>query len=293
MWYDLALQIGSDYDHPVATGRHVLRIAPLPITGRQRIERQTIAIEPKPDSRRSFTPFFGGEATGFTIRHPHQKLLVRLDARIEITPVAWRDSESIAVEDMDAALAHLASVTPLAPHHFLQASPRLPAPGAPLRDYARQSLQPGRSVFAVAEELMQRIHDDFTYDAKATTVDTSAETAFRIRRGVCQDFTHVMIQALRSLAIPAGYVSGYLRTLPPAGKARLVGADAMHAWAMAWCGPGSGWIEFDPTNRMLASDDHIVAGYGRDYADIAPLAGTVKGHGNQSGFQRVDINTAD
>lgn len=291
MLYDLALHIGSDYAHPVATGRHVLRIAPLAIPGRQGVERQTITIEPNPESRRTYQGFFGSETTGFAIRHAHQKLLVQLHARVNVTTVAWKKAEAIHMGDMPEALGGLASVDALSPHHFLRESPRLPQAGALLRDYARENLQPDRTIFEIAEDLMRRIHRDFKYDTKATTVDTPADTAFRLRRGVCQDFTHVMIQALRSLGIPAGYVSGYLRTLPPAGKPKLVGADAMHAWAMAWCGPQAGWIEFDPTNRMLASDDHIVAGYGRDYADIAPLAGTVKGHGNQSGFQRVDINT--
>ena len=291
MRYDLTLRIGSDYAHPVATGRHVLRIAPIPIDGRQVVERQTITITPSPESRRSFKDFFGGETTGFAIRHAHQRLLVDLNARVTVTAMDWDREAAIPPAALPAALAAVTSVAPLSPHHFLLDSPRLPKAGSGLAAYARESLRPERSLFDIAEDLMTRIHADFRYDAKATTVDTPAEDAFRLKRGVCQDFTHVMILALRTLGIPAGYVSGYLRTLPPAGKPKLVGADAMHAWAMAWCGPDAGWIEFDPTNRMLASDDHIVAGYGRDYSDIAPLAGTVKGNGHQSGFQRVDINT--
>lgn len=293
MLYDLSLHIGSNYAHPVATGRHVLRIAPLPIPGRQDVERQAITIDPEPDSRHLFRGFFGGEATGFAIRHPHQKLEATLSARVHVTVAPWKGDQALAMSAMPTALAGIASVAPLAPHHFLHESPRLPKAGAALGGYARDSLTPGANAFEIAQDLMLRINGDFKYDSKATNVDTPAETAFHMRRGVCQDFTHVMIMALRALGIPAGYVSGYLRTLPPEGKAKLVGADAMHAWVMAWCGPESGWIEFDPTNRMLASEDHIVVGHGRDYADIAPLTGTVKGHGHQSTFQRVDINVVE
>lgn len=289
MLYDLSLEIGSDYAHPVASGRHVLRIAPLEMATRQMVLRQTVDIEPAPESRRDFIGFFGSAATGFSIRYPHQKLCVTLSAQVRVTAPAWRGDLAIALDDVGQALASIRSVSPFSPHQFSGASPRVPGGNTAVRDYARQSLDKGPSVFEIAYDLMTRIHADFTYDTKATTVDTPPERAFQLRRGVCQDFTHVMIMGLRAIGIPAGYVSGYLRTLPPEGGAKLVGADAMHAWVSVWCGPSCGFIEFDPTNRMLASDDHIVAGYGRDYSDIAPLAGTVKSHGEQTVFQRVDI----
>lgn len=293
MRYDLSLDIGSDYAHPVANGRHVLRIVPAELSGRQHLEAVSLTIAPEPESRRDFTGFFGGAATGFAIRHPHPALHVRLKARVEVHAPKWHSERAILLQNMTGALAAIRSVAPDMPHHFLAASPRLPRVDEAIHAYARESLDAGPDVFSIARSLMNRIHADFRYDAKATTVDTPAEQAFALKRGVCQDFTHIMIAGLRSLGIPAGYVSGYLRTLPPPGKPKLVGADAMHAWARAWCGPDAGWIEFDPTNRMLASDDHIVAGHGRDYADIAPLAGTVKAYGAQDGYQRVDIALAD
>ncbi|MBB4063050.1 transglutaminase family protein [Gellertiella hungarica] len=290
MLYDLALDIGSDYAHPVATGRHVLRVMPLVLPGRQNVERAALSIDPQPESRRDFTTFFGGEASGFVIRHPHQRLEARLRARVEVTAPAWQTGRTLAKAALPAALEAIASVAPDSPHHFTGPSPRLPPAGDAIRSYARESEGAGPEIHDIAFSLMRRIHRDFRYDGKATTVDTTAEEAFRLKRGVCQDFTHVMIAALRVLGIPAGYVSGYLRTLPPPGKPRLVGADAMHAWVRVWCGPQAGFIEYDPTNDMLAGEDHIVAGFGRDYADIAPLAGTLKGLGGQSGFQRVDIS---
>lgn len=293
MLYDLKLHIGSVYDHPVATGRHALRVAPLEIQGRQRVLGHSLDIDPKPDSQRSFESFFGGETTGFVIRHPHNALDIRLHARVDVTAPTWREEKSMPLARLRDMLGNIRSVDPASPCHFLEPSPRLPGADAAMAAYARESLVSGVTTASIARDLMRRIHRDFTYDAKATTVDTTAIDAFRLRRGVCQDFTHVMISCLRALGIPSGYVSGYLRTLPPAGKPRLVGADAMHAWVCAWCGPECGWVEYDPTNDMLASSDHIVACHGRDYADIAPLAGTVKGHGGQDGFQKVDISVAD
>jgi transglutaminase-like putative cysteine protease len=133
------------------------------------------------------------------------------------------------------------------------------------------------------------IHRDFAYDRKATRVDTLATEAFALKRGVCQDFAHVMIAGLRGVGIPAGYVSGFLRTIPPKGKPRLEGADAMHAWVRAWCGQGAGWLEFDPTNAMAAGPDHIVIGYGRDYADISPIVGMLKTSGGHEATQSVDV----
>ncbi len=148
-------------------------------------------------------------------------------------------------------------------------------------------------MWAIARDLCTRINNDFTYDGEATTVATRARDAFELRRGVCQDFTHVMIAGLRGLGIPAGYVSGFLRTIPPAGKERLEGADAMHAWVKVWCGREAGWIEFDPTNDMLASNDHIVVGYGRDYSDVAPIVGVLKTTGGQEAEQSVDVIPVD
>lgn len=292
MLYDIKLQIGSTYDHPVATGRHVLRVSPMKIAGRQTLRDLRIEIDPAPESRRTFLSYFGAENLSFAIRHPHEALSVTLGARVEVTTPQWLIERSASREALREALVGLAEVGPGSPHHVMGPSPRLPPAGAAIADYTRESVGQGRTVAEIALDLMRRIKDDFVYDPAATSVDTSAADAFALRRGVCQDFTHIMISGLRALAIPAAYVSGYLRTLPPPGKPKLVGADAMHAWVRAWCGPGCGWIEFDPTNAMLAGADHIVAGLGRDYADVAPLAGTFKGHGGQKGFQRVDIGVA-
>ena len=153
---------------------------------------------------------------------------------------------------------------------------------------SRESFPPGRPILAGAVEVMKRIKADFTYELGATTVTTTPSMSFALRRGVCQDFAHIMISGLRGLGLPAAYVSGYLRTVPRSGAARLEGADAMHAWVMVWCGD-AGWWGLDPTNALIASDDHVVLAVGRDYADVAPIGGVMLGSGQQRLNTAVDV----
>ena len=189
---------------------------------------------------------------------------------------------------MPEELAEYWSAEPGSPHHFLGASPRL-GEVPEIAAYAHKDLKSGLTVHQIAEKICARIHADFKYDSSATTVDTTPAEAFALKRGVCQDFAHVMIIALRSLGIPAGYVSGFLRTIPPPGKERLEGADAMHAWVRIWCGETMGWIELDPTNNIAVSSDHVVVAYGRDYSDVAPVIGVLKSYGTHQTAQSVDV----
>ena len=147
----------------------------------------------------------------------------------------------------------------------------------------------GRPIIEAAAALMTRMRSDFTYDAEATTVSTPIGEAFTARRGVCQDFTHIMISGLRGLGLPAAYVSGYLRTVPPPGRPRLEGCDATHAWVLLWCGEERGWIGFDPTNAILVRHDHITLAIGRDYADVAPIDGVMLAPGEQALKVEVDV----
>ena len=176
----------------------------------------------------------------------------------------------------------------MGPAGYVYASPLAPQSAAIAR-WAAPHLPEGAGVLAAGEALMRAIHEAFTYDGKATEADTTPDEAFAQKRGVCQDFAHVMIVAARAHGIPAAYVSGYLRTLPPPGKARLVGADATHAWVNLWCGPALGWIGFDPTNACLARTDHIFTAMGRDYADVAPIDGVFRGGGSQAMTVAVDV----
>jgi transglutaminase-like putative cysteine protease len=144
-------------------------------------------------------------------------------------------------------------------------------------------------VLDAAVELMARIHADFVYDPEATDVSTPLDEMFAKRHGVCQDFAHWMIAGLRSLGIPAAYVSGYLRTRPPAGRQRLVGADATHAWVSVWCGEGQGWIDLDPTNALIVGEDHVRLAFGRDYADVAPVDGVIMASAGHTLRVAVDV----
>jgi transglutaminase-like putative cysteine protease len=194
--------------------------------------------------------------------------------------MAWE-----AVRDQAFASA---SLGPQSPAHFLPPSRFVPR-FQPAADYAAQSFLPGHPVLEAAIDLMQRMRKDFTYDPKATIVSTPLSEAFEKKSGVCQDFAHIMIAGLRGIGLPAAYVSGYIRTIPPPGKPRLEGADAMHAWVALWCGEAAGFIGLDPTNCMLIGNDHIGLARGRDYADISPVAGIILGASDQEIEVMVDV----
>jgi transglutaminase-like putative cysteine protease len=157
-----------------------------------------------------------------------------------------------------------------------------------LAAYARESFPAGRPLLAAVLDLTRRIHQDFRFDKTATEVATPVQTFFEKRRGVCQDFAHLQIGCLRSLGLPSRYVSGYLRTLPPPGRPRLVGADASHAWCAAWC-PVAGWVDFDPTNNCVPSDGHITVAWGRDYSDVSPIYGVLLGGARHKLQVAVDV----
>lgn len=288
MLYDITLRISYLYDVPASGAHHILRVLPLTIGDRQRLVAGSVDISPKPDESRSFSDFFAHPTTYLQLRAPHQRLDIRMQARVAVQAPSPTADLSPMLGMLAGELAEYWSIDPDSPHHFLGPSPRLEE--APeIAAYAREHLVAGHTVRQIAETLCTRIHDDFTYDSEATTVDTTPKEAFALKHGVCQDFSHVMIVALRSLGIPAGYVSGFLRTIPPAGKERLEGADAMHAWVRIWCGGTTGWIELDPTNDMAAGADHVVVACGRDYADVAPLVGVLKSYGSHQTEQAVDV----
>ncbi|NLS05447.1 transglutaminase family protein [Rhizobium sp. P32RR-XVIII] len=286
--YDLTLHMGYTYDTPASGARHIMRLMPLSLPDRQRLVAGSITISPTPDEQSHFTDFFRHPATSFRLRLPHDSLDIRMQARVQVDSHSIAADFSPALPDLPQEIAGVWSLQPESPHHFLGNSPRLIDTRA-ISDYARSCARPGLTVLQIANALCTGINRDFTYDPEATTVDSTPLEAFELRRGVCQDFTHVMIVALRSLGIPAGYVSGFLRTIPPPGKERLEGADAMHAWVRVWCGATLGWIELDPTNDMPAGTDHIVVAYGRDYSDVAPVIGVLKSSGNHRSVQAVDV----
>jgi len=288
MLYDIRLRLQYDYDALVQGGRHLIRIAPVSIPKVQRVIAAGLAFEPKPRRQSTFSDFFGNSVTTIAYDSPHDHLDIRLTARVQVEDIHPPADLSPARTALKNDIDRVWSVGADSPQHFLSASPR--APIVPdITTYAQAAVAPTQSVQSAAMALCLAIHRDFEYDPKATDVETKPEEAFALRKGVCQDFAHVMIAGLRGVGIPAGYVSGFLRTNPPAGKPRLEGADAMHAWVRVWCGQHAGWIEFDPTNAMIAGPDHISIGHGRDYADISPIVGVLKTHGSHEARQSVDV----
>lgn len=292
MLYDIKLTIDYAFQAPAAGARQILHAMPLTIEGRQRLIAGSIDIDPKPAMRGDRVDFFGNQLTELAFIEPHSEITIALKARVEVTGGTEPPSGTVDVAALVKALEAETDLGPRSPLHFLAASPYA-KPDVSIAEWALSHALPGRQCGDIVADLGLALHREMRFDAEATTVDTPAAEAFAARHGVCQDFTHIMIIALRSLGIPSGYVSGYLRTLPPPGQERLEGADAMHAWVSAWCGPGFGWVEYDPTNAVFAGTDHIVVAYGRDYSDVAPVRGAMRTAGGQTSNQSVDVAPVD
>lgn len=288
MEYDIRLILTHSYHLPAGNGRHVVRVVPRALGQRQRLKLSMLTITPPPSEQFDSVDFFGNQTTTFVHAEPHSKMVITMACRVEIGPPAALPEAALSAAQLAGELADLRDLGPQSPMHFLGPSPRLVA-DSEIADFARGLRRDGDSVAATVMRLGEALHGIMTFDATATTVDSDPVDAFRLKRGVCQDYSHIMILALRALNIPAGYVSGYLRTLPPKGGTRLEGADAMHAWVKAWCGAALGWVEYDPTNRCVVGTDHIVVGYGRDYADVSPDIGHLRSAGNQTTAQSVDV----
>jgi transglutaminase-like putative cysteine protease len=288
MLYDISMKIGYEYEVAASGARHVVRVLPLTLDNGQRLIAGTVSFDPMPDERTDFVDFFRNPAAAINFRKPHEKLEIRLQARVQVDVPSLQADFSPVLPKLVDEIWDRWTVDADSPHHFTSDSPRL-AHSADISAWAKAIVKPDMSVREVATAFCARIHSEFKYLPGATKVDTSAGEAFKLKKGVCQDFAHIMIVALRSVGVPAGYVSGFLRTLPPPGKERLEGADAMHAWVRVWCGRATGWMEWDPTNNILAGGDHIRVGFGRDYADVAPVIGILKSYGSHKTLQAVDV----
>lgn len=288
MLYDIQLTLSHKYAQPAGNSRHLLRVLPQSLTGRQTLVSHEVEALPLPEFRQDRTDFFGTALISVTQAEPHLEMIVTMACRVEMAPPRLWSDRSQHLPTLREQVNACRDLGPMAPVHFLGPSYRL-APNTDIAAFAHDVTRSGETAAETTIRLGEALHSAMSFDSKATTVDTTAPEAFAQRRGVCQDFTHIMIIGLQSLGIPAGYVSGYLRTLPPPGSARLVGVDAMHAWVRAWCGPDMGWVEYDPTNATLVGADHIVVGYGRDYADVSPILGQIRSSGAPVAKQMVDV----
>ena len=275
MTYRIAHRTTYSYKHPVSVGTHVACLTPRSMP-QHHCARTVLRIHPPPVTRSERVDYFGNRLSLFTVEGPHKRLVVeaRSEVSIEARAVSWPD-HSASWEEVARAIGQEQTPENLEAFQFVFESPRIRA-NAEFGAYAAQSFTPGRPFAEALLDLTARIHKDFRFDAKATDVRTPTEEVFRKRRGVCQDFAHLQIACLRSLRLAARYTSGYLRTYPPPGRPRLVGADASHAWVSAYC-PGSGWLDVDPTNNLVPSDGHVTLGWGRDYGDVSPLRGLIVG----------------
>jgi transglutaminase-like putative cysteine protease len=291
MIYDIKLNIHYTYSAAAAGGRQLLRIMPLDVAGRQKVISATVTITPHPVEQRRWADFFGNTTVECALRGAHDTVDLTLMARVDRADNAPEPGPSVPLEQLPAVLKTCRDIGPASPLHFTSASnriPELPQIAAYARD-TLSTLPPHSSVAQAVMAIGAALHRDIRFDARATTVDTPLAEAFANRRGVCQDMSHIMIAVLRSLGIPAGYASGFLRTSPPPGRPRLEGADAMHAWVCAWCGPQAGWLDYDPTNNCVAGPNHIEVARGRDYADVSPVKGMLRVAGAQTSRQSVDV----
>jgi transglutaminase-like putative cysteine protease len=249
----------------------------------------TVEIRPRPAERTVRRDFFGTHTESVLIEAPHRSLRIDSRSRVSVSRRApARDTPGPAWQEVRNMAFEADSLGPSSPIGYVFASPLVPVE-LPVTAYAASSFAPGRGILAGAVDLMHRIRTEFKYDPKATVISTPLDEVFEKRHGVCQDFAHVMIAGLRGLGLPAAYVSGYLRTIPPPGKPRLQGADATHAWVSLWCGEDIGWVGLDPTNDLLVENDHIVLAVGRDFSDVSPVDGIIVGSRKQKLGVAVDV----
>ena len=288
MIYDIRHVTTYSYESQVSFARCSLRLEPRSGDG-QRLISHAVEIRPRPVERTVRHDFFRTHTESVLIEAPHRSLRIDSRSRVSVLRRAPdRAAPSPAWESVRDVAFEATSLGPASPIGYVFASPLVPVQ-QPVTLYAALSFPPGRGILAGAVDLMHRIRAGFKYDPKATVISTPLDEVFEKRHGVCQDFAHVMIAGLRGLGLPAAYVSGYLRTIPPPGKPRLQGADATHAWVSLWCGEEIGWIGFDPTNDILVENDHIVLAVGRDFSDVSPVDGIIVGSRRQKLAVAVDV----
>lgn len=271
-----------EYAPPVETAKHMAHLRPREMPGQELVSHR-LAVTPQPAGQSDAVDVYGNSRAFFSLQSPHDELVVLAHSVVRTraqqppdeahTPVPW--------ERVRDRFRYHAGAAWDAASEFVFASPYVPRHEDFLA-YARPSFAPGTALLAGAADLMRRIHADFTYESDSTDVHTPAVDALAQRKGVCQDFAHIMIACLRALGLPARYVSGYLLTAPAPGQPRLVGSDASHAWASVYL-PDAGWCDFDPTNDRSGwgspGEDYVTLAIGRDYSDVSPVRGVLHGGG--------------
>ena len=284
----VAHETAYEYAARVDLAYHIAYLRPAQ-TDYQQVETFALDIDPAPSHRSTGRDAYGNQRDAFALDGPHEELRVHAASSVRVTTRfdGLNPATSPLWSEVREDLEYHAGAVFQPETEFVFASPfvpRLPQ----LRDYAASSFPAAQPLLVGALDLMRRIHADFTYDTESTEVSTPLAVAFTQRRGVCQDYAHVAMGGLRALGLPAAYVSGYLLSTPPAGQPRLIGADASHAWVRVWC-PVNGWIEFDPTNDCLVGSGHVTLAIGRDYGDVTPVRGVIRGGGKHALAVRVSV----
>jgi transglutaminase-like putative cysteine protease len=275
------------YRSSVVHAHHLAHMRPRTLP-HQRVTRCEITTHPSSIAASHHLDYFGNHVDSFEVFGTHDTLKVTATSDVELEPNPISESLTLLDTSWENVVNKLETDHgQLAVQAFRLASPVV-RPFPSLRDYAVRTFAPGKPLIAAVLELNQRIHEEFKYDTAATDESTPLALFLEEKRGVCQDFAHLAVGCLRSLGLAARYVSGYLETVPPPGRERLIGADASHAWASAYV-PDLGWLDFDPTNNVLPSDRHITIGWGRDFSDVSPLKGVVLGGASHSVSVGVDV----
>lgn len=288
MLYQVRHETRFRYAFPVSFARCNLRLKPVEWAG-QTLEDYKLELSSSARATGTRPIGYLGNVTRIVMERPSRELTIESRFRIRIDrPRPEPRSDDPTIGEICAAARTTLDLSVESPANYIYPSLSIPLSSS-ITAWCSEHLDTRRGVVEAGLALATRIHDRFVYDGSATTVDTTPEEAFEKRHGVCQDFAQIMIAGLRGAGLPAGYVSGYLRTVPPPGKPRLVGADATHAWVVIWCGPQRGWIGFDPTNACLVGSDHIITAMGRDYADVAPIDGVFTGQEGQKIDVSVDV----
>jgi len=299
------------YGLPVDIGLHIARLSPVDGARQKLIEHQ-IDVSPDPTWAVAFTDHFGNGMHHFSIETPHEELVVTQRTLVDIVAQPWADlPDGPAWETVRDGMCNDGFAAYPEPAEFIYASPLVPLDAAATA-YAQEVFTPGKPLVAAVFELTKRIKAEFKYAPGTTTISTAVEEIMEKRRGVCQDFAHIMIAGLRGLGLSARYVSGYLKTYAAAkpedeapedsnpapapeedAATPLVGSDASHAWVSVWCGPEIGWLDFDPTNALAVADEHIAVAYGRDFSDVTPLRGIIMGGGSHALSVGVKVEHID
>lgn len=287
MKYRIVHTTGYSYSAPASLSQNELFLQPRQTPSQQVLDCQ-LSILPEPQYLQSRSDYFGNTVHVFMVQHPHNELSMSATSIVETFPPRLPAPETtMAWEEVALRLAAHRHPGELEASQFVFASPLITV-NSTASVYAAQSFAPRTPVLAGAIDLVRRIFSEFAYDKTASTVDTTVEQVLTKRKGVCQDFAHLAISCLRGLGIAARYVSGYLETVPPPGKTKMVGADASHAWISVFV-PDFGWVDLDPTNNLINGETYITVAWGRDYGDVAPVKGVVMGGGVHQLSVMVDV----